>query len=167
MTNDEMTQTEKRAYTIELIQNLPAALKHRLVELDELQHQIAELDGTTCTGSEHWRGKATRTTARKLYILHGIDRTCPIHGAPATGKRLRCYVGTKQGNIDRARAAIKRHRQQRELLNQLAKHGEVLKRTLYTIKNIYWRLDYVVPQTDRGLKPYPIETEPSDVGEAL
>ena len=64
------------------IMDLDRDLKIERLELTRL------LMKPCCTGTAHWRQET-------LYANHGIGQTCPMHGDPGQGKRLRIYVSNK------------------------------------------------------------------------
>lgn len=165
MTDNDIEQDDRITYALDLIGRLPDAIEHRLAEHTDLQQQLAELDGNTCTGTEHWRDTKNAKHAAKLYVIHRIDQSCPIHGQPDPGKRLRTYIGSKPGKIDQARNAIEREGRYLKLRKQQRGYDELVARILYRIKGLYWILDYIVSQTDQGIPPYPTETDPAEIGD--
>lgn len=160
MANNELDPQEKLDYVLDLIARLPPALTHRLADLPALQEELAELDLNSCTGSVHWRDVNKEGKVNKLYILHGTNRTCPLHGHPEPGKRIRIYIGVNRDKIREALASIERQTQRSKLQGDLARHKNLIARALSSVKNIYYSLDYQVSQTDPGIPPYPIETGP-------
>lgn len=120
------------------------AIRRRLDDLDHLSAELEALDGQTCTGREWWRDKGHPTKAAKLYILHSISQACPVHGTPATGERLRVYIGCDRRKIVAARAAMDREGKRRDLEIRL----EALRRGLsscdYRLRTFYRLLNYQV-----------------------
>ena len=121
-----------------------AALRARFDSLDVLQDELDALDGTTCTGREWWRDKDHATKTPKLYILHSIDKACPLHGDPSPGGRLRCYVGSDPAKIDEARAAMAREQKRRDLERELSRLRGGLASCGYHLRAFYDLLGYVV-----------------------
>ena len=79
-------------------------------EIDTLKAQISDLDEAgVCTGTDYWRD------GTKLYANHGINKTCPIHGTPEPGKRLRTYVGTDATTQAEVLAAMERCKEKSNL----------------------------------------------------
>lgn len=94
--------------------DLVAAVDAALAEVAMLEGRLECLAGRNCTGSELWRDTDSTSSSPILYVTHSINATCPVHGAPAPGKRLRTYIGTKPREQKRAQAAM---------------HAEALRRT--------------------------------------
>jgi len=120
------------------------ALRARFDALATLQAELDALDGTTCTGREWWRDKDHATKTPKLYILHSIDKACPLHGDPSPGKRLRCYVGTDADRIAEARAAMEREQKRRDLERELSRLRGGLASCGYHLQAFYGQLGYTV-----------------------
>jgi hypothetical protein len=90
-----------------IAEQLPDAIRERASGLGELQERIAYLSANSCPGVEYWRDNAT---SPKLYINHGIDEACPIHGRPPSrGGRIRAYIGTDPEKQRQAREYIANH----------------------------------------------------------
>lgn len=160
MTTNELTPKETLDYVLDLIMLLPRAITHRLVDLPALQEELAELDQNSCTGNTHWRDTNKEGRARKLYILHGTNQHCPLHGHPEPGERIRVYIGADPARILEALSNIERQCKRSKLQENLLRHKNLIRRALSNIRNIYYALDYQVSQTDPGIPPYPIETGP-------
>ena len=122
----------------------------RLHELDRLTKELDLLDGTTCTGRVHWRDQNKPGKTPKMYILHSIGRSCPIHGTPPTlGGRLRTYIGTNEDKQEQARAAIDREQTRRVLAQRQTDTQDALLRSGYHITKYYKTLGYTVPHQDQ------------------
>ena len=91
---------ELRAAALDLV----AAIDAALAEVAMLEGRLECLAGRNCTGIELWRD--ADSDSPKLYVTHSTNATCPIHGRPAPGKRLRTYIGTKPEQQKRAQAAM-------------------------------------------------------------
>lgn len=157
MTNDKPTASDKLNYTLALIKSLPPVITERVGKMDHIQQGLDELDGRTCTGNVHWRDKDTPGKTAKLYILHRTDRSCPIHGRPSPGGRMRSYVGNKPDKISDALAAIERERERRDLQRELHTLQEIIGRASFRIKNIYWVLHYTVRSLEQYMRSPEIE----------
>jgi len=94
------------------------AIETALAEAAMLRHRLQRLAGRTCTGAEHWRD--ADSSSPKLYVNHGIDEACPLHGTPEPGTRIRTYVGTKPSRQKRARAAMHAETMRRAYEQRLA-----------------------------------------------
>ncbi len=121
----------------------------RLHELDRITAEIAILDGTTCTGRIHWRDQNKPGKTPKMYILHSTDQSCPIHGTPAPGSRIRLYIGTDETKQEPARAAIRREQTRLDLEKHLTGIIHTLQRCGYHITQFYNSLGYTVPRQDQ------------------
>lgn len=144
-TFDEKTLT----WLYELCSQVKAAIRHRYSGLQALNTKLANL-GDTCNGRITWRDK---DNTPKMIVLHTVEKSCPLHGQPGQGERIRFYVGTDPTKQARANQAIrneeKRARLQREhneLANKLHAAG-------YTLCEFYRTLDYPAPKFS--------ETEPA------
>ena len=112
-----MTYNEPEPTIIEKLAVIRQTLEKQNYAIHELQSQIADLDQAgTCTGVVHWRDKNGN---RKMYANHSVGESCPIHGEPKAGKRLRTYVGADPVKQDQVLAAIKRHAQTATLDQQI------------------------------------------------
>ena len=98
------------------IQDLDLNLQVKRLELAALLMQPC------CTGTAHWR-------ASTLYANHGIGQTCPMHGKPQPGKRLRVYVSKKP-------------RKQKPVLDAIARQADA-SRVEAEYKNLFEELDTV------------------------
>jgi len=120
------------------------AIRQRAADLAHLQEELQGLDGRTCNGREWWRDKDKPTRAPKLYILHSVNQTCPVHGEPRQDDRLRVYVGSERARIREAREAIERERRRRELQAKAAEIRRGLSSCGYHLRSLYGLLDYQV-----------------------
>jgi len=158
MNNDEMTPTDQLNYALRLIRDLPNALTLHIAPMGQIRQRLEELEGRTCTGNVHWRDNNTPGKTAKLYVLHGIDQDCPIHGQPSQGERIRSYIGNKPDKISDALAAIERNTERRKLQRDLKYFQETISRVAYRIKNIYWILGHTTPEPDQET---PLSKDPS------
>lgn len=132
--------------TIELqLQILPAAFRTRQLDLQELSSQLETLRHTHCTGTEHWRDASNDKHRPKLYVIHRTNQACPIHGSPEPGKRIRTYIGSKQGKIEAAKAAIEHGETYRIAMTELGRLHQSVHRASHAIHNIYWALSVDLP----------------------
>lgn len=120
------------------------AVRTREADLSRLVGELAALDGRTCTGREWWRDKDHPTRVAKLYALHSIDQTCPLHGTPSPGERLRVYVGSDPDRIAEARAAMEREARRQGLEVELAATRRGLQNCGHALWRFYDYLDYKV-----------------------
>jgi len=120
------------------------ALRQRFDALDGLQAELDALDGQTCTGREWWRDRDHPTKTPKLYILHSIDKACPLHGDPSPGGRLRCYVGSDPAKIAEARAAMAREQKRQDLEREVSRLRGGLASCGYHLRAFYDLLAYTV-----------------------
>jgi len=79
---------------MESIDRLTLAVATAAQELEGIDNEILSLDGTTCTGTVHWRHPKDGSPPM-MYANHKHDQACPLHGTPAPGQRLRVYIGKK------------------------------------------------------------------------
>lgn len=138
---DKMTIDQQIDQIAELAAQLPDAIRERFAALETLEKEIEILERTSCTGVEYWRD---RNNAPKLYINHGVDQACPVHGLPDPGKRIRAYVGVDPDKQAAALAAIENCAR----LEQARKQQYQLTITLNTldrrIKNLYDSIGYLI-----------------------
>lgn len=113
--------------------DLVAAVDAALAEVAMLKRRLEHLAGRNCTGSELWRD--TDSSSPKLYVTHSTNATCPIHGTPAPGKRLRTYIGTKPREQKRAQAAMHAEELRRAYEQRLAEIDSALA-TSYRLEQI-------------------------------
>lgn len=117
--------------------------------LDELAEKIGALDGKTCTGGEHWRDKEHPTRAAKMQALHGKNVSCPVHGEPEKGERIRSYVGSDPSNMAAIREAMRLHGVREELLDQQRNARTRLKNAARNLEGFFAHLGWKVdPITD-------------------
>lgn len=98
---------------------LPQALEKAHQECVMLSNTLLKLADNHCTGSEHWRDANTDHRQPKLYIIHPLNGSCPIHGSPEPGKRIRTYVGADPAKIEEAQQAIDRNRHYNNAFREL------------------------------------------------
>lgn len=157
MTDNLSKSHDNVQYTIHLIEHLPAAVIHRSEALNALYQRLQELVGRTCTGRAHWRDKNAEGKTAKLYVLHGTDEACPVHGTPRRGARTRSYIGNKPDKISDALAAIEREIERVALRKDLYKVEATISRVTYEIKTLYRFLNYTVPDPGEDAPPKPFE----------
>lgn len=140
---------DKQRQKIERLQkglaNVDIAVRSMANVLDDLADQLADLEGRTCTGNEHWQDQDHPTRAAKMRVLHGLDESCPMHGKPDEGKRLRTYVGSDPENIAAAQRAIENHKKQEELVEQKRNAENRLRSAVIHLEKLYdslgWKLE--------------------------
>lgn len=153
MTTATSATTNTLDYALYLTALLPDALLHATRSLSEVQLRSTDLEGRTCTGNPHWRDKANSSKTPKLYVLHGTDESCPIHGQPAPGERLRVYIGNKPDKIADALAAIERTIELKDLQRTRRRLQERIDRTIYKLENLYRSFGYPIPKLDPTTAP--------------
>lgn len=145
MNDNELKPIDNLTYVLNLIKFLPQALTYRVADRSNLQRQLAELDGRTCTGHTHWRDKDKPGKTAKLYVLHSTNQTCPVHGKPKPDGRLRWYVGNKPDKISEALAAIEREVLRLDLNRKLGDIEGKIGYVMYRLQGLYRHLDYLPP----------------------
>lgn len=120
-------------------QRIPQVVETALQWLDHLRRVIDfEKRKGICTGTVYWRRDGGNP---KLYVNHGIDQACPIHGEPAPGKRLRVYVGTDPARQQRAKEAIERAADVAALTAEAERLSEYLNQDTWALRAIVQRLE--------------------------
>jgi hypothetical protein len=146
MNNNKPTATDGLNYALLLIHHLPDALIAHVAALSAIQQRLDELQGRTCTGRAHWRDKNASGKTAKLYILHGTDQVCPVHGKPLRGGRTRSYIGNKPDKISDAIAAIERETERQQLHQDLRRLENAVDYVTWRIKELYRRLNHDLPE---------------------
>lgn len=127
---------------------LPQALDLMRRQCEILSDVLLKLANDHCTGTEHWRDANADHRKPKLYVIHPLNATCPIHGDPEPGKRIRTYVGSDPTKIKAAQEAIARHRHYKNAFGELQRLHQSLRRTHYDIKNAWINLGLKAPNLD-------------------
>jgi hypothetical protein len=109
---------EQHEKLIQVAYKAPDAFDQAFLEITEIEEELSRI-GDTCTGQPYWRDKDHPTRAPKLYVNHGIDEACPMHGEPEPGKRIRTYIGADEQAIEEALAAIEREEERQRLTQRL------------------------------------------------
>jgi len=132
---------------------LPQAITNRLATLQDLRAQLEALNSISCTGTVYWRDTSNGQT-QKLYVNHGKDQSCPIHGQPKPGGRLRCYVGTNEEKQQQAMDAIETEKERKLVQRQV----HALESTFNTLnsktRDLFLILGYTYPD-DGSPEPDP------------
>lgn len=97
------------------------AIDSVMVEISEIEKKLEDIDGNTCTGTEYWRDQDHATRAPKLYIIHSTNESCPMHGTPEDGGRIRTYIGADETAIAEAQEAMALEQKRRKLAARLRK----------------------------------------------
>ncbi len=147
--------TEKLNQLLFLFTQLPDAVLQSVSTLGQIKQRLEQLEGRTCTGHVHWRDKDTPGKTAKLYILHGTDEPCPLHGQPDPGKRLRTYIGNKPERIARAKGALDLYGERRQKLQELLRLHSILDRILYVARYMFTTLHLPIP-TPNGYNLTPV-----------
>jgi len=116
------------------------ALRARADELACLRADLAALDGQTCTGVEYVRREAGKPD--RLYMNHGTDQACPLHGKPEPGGRLRSYVGSDPDRIAEARAAMALEKRRADLEREVGTAERGLAACGNALRHFYGLLGY-------------------------
>ena len=104
--------------------------------LRDTADELADLP-PICTGHPYWRDNKS---SQLLYANHGVNRSCPIHGTPDPGKRLRSYIGANRDTQAAALADIDRAATLHDLQEQIRQHTLALQaahRELHTILHAF------------------------------
>jgi hypothetical protein len=112
---------------------LPSAILERTQTLNELRERLSWLNEKSCTGTEYWRNRNHPTREPKLYINHGIDQPCPVHGVPDPGTRIRTYIGSDEENITQARQWLGNELERQCIQDQVSQLE-------YAFERLEWRL---------------------------
>lgn len=155
MNSNATATTAPLAYALTLLSGLPQALRHRTTGLIQLTNQRNHLAQQVCTGRPHWRDRNAEGKTAKLYVLHSTDQSCPIHGTPDPGARLRVYVGNKPTLVADALAAIERTTEHDNLQRRLRALLRSIDSVTYWAKACYRELDYHVPGPHEHEPPRP------------
>lgn len=145
MPNDKLKPIDNLTYARNLIKFLPQALNHYTADMPTIRQSLQQLRARTCTGHAHWRDKDKPGKTAKLYILHGTDQTCPVHGRPPRGERTRHYVGNKPDKISEALAAIEREAERTELRRKLDTLEGTISYLTYQLQSLYRYLKHAPP----------------------
>jgi len=114
-------------------------LQDQTERIADLHIQIGDLEAAgTCTGTVHWRDRDRPNYQPKLYAIHGAGDSCPMHGAPRPGKRLRAYIGTDPEKQDCVLDAIERQKQKAHLESQIRQIEVRLRRVKHALDDT-WR----------------------------
>lgn len=97
------------------------AIDNVMVEISKIEKELNAIDGNTCTGTEYWRDQDHATRSPKLYIIHSTDESCPMHGEPEPGKRIRTYIGADETAIAEVQEAMVLEQKRRKLEARLRK----------------------------------------------
>jgi hypothetical protein len=85
-----------------------------------------------CTGK---RGYKSLAKGDALYAIHGMGQSCPMHGQPDRGTRIRKYVGISTGpEAVEVMAAMERATQYAHLLDQIKQLTNIIGMTEHHIK---------------------------------
>lgn len=119
---------------------LPQALDDARLQCEMCSNILLDLADDHCTGTEHWRDANADHRKPKLYIIHPLNATCPIHGDPKPGKRIRTYVGTDPAKIEAAQEAITRCRHYENAFRELQDLHRRIKHAHGNIRQAWYEL---------------------------
>lgn len=132
-----------------MVEGITQAIAERKAEVGKIEGLIAEIYGSNCVGREWWRDKDVEGKTSKLYINHSIDQSCPLHGVPDKGDRIRAYVGSDWGKIADVREAMDKTNTLQQLRSRLSR----LKGALYgcesSMRRFFYNLGYAVRSDGR------------------
>jgi len=133
------THANERSVTIKKkLEIIATALSSLDSHLDRLRRDVEKLDRAgVCTGVVHWRDVDVDNHLSKLYANHGIGESCPLHGKPDSGKRLRIYVGADPEEQQKILAAMERHKQKLSLKKEIRQVEEQRDRIESRISDAY------------------------------
>lgn len=112
---------------------------------------LATFDGNTCTGQVSWRDQDKPGLTPRMIVLHSVNQTCPIHGEPKKGGRLRTYIGTNLGKQQTAIEAIEREGERKECEKQVRAMERAFSRGLARACEAIETLGYI--EKEGELKP--------------
>lgn len=135
---------------VALMDELDAPLVDRRGWLADVEEEITQLEAAgICNGTVYWRDANQDGKHPKLYINHGVDEECPVHGAPdKPGGRVRKYVGTNEANQTAAKEAIARWKRHRQLLDERDGLQAALRSAAEALADFYRALGYNEPTPD-------------------
>ena len=130
----DVTIKEKLTMIIERLQD-------QNQNISDLHARIVDLETTVaiCTGTTHWSDRDKPDHQPKLHILHSPGDSCPMHGDPKPGKRLRIYVGVDSKKQDQVLEAMERQKQRAHLESQIRQAQVRLRRVEHAIDDV-WRI---------------------------
>lgn len=141
-----LTADQRNKRNARLANQLGTAFLNRIADLERWRQGLAALEPYSCTGKEYWRDRDHPTRSPKLYIIHGIDETCPVHGTPPPGGRLRVYIGSDPAKISEARQFTRNQQRRQELQQRIKKVEYGLAHAGYYLRQMYDALGYRVPE---------------------
>ena len=130
------------AEAITLAARLPEALQETGIYVEQLAARAAQLERQTCTGVPYWRDQDAPGRRPKLYLVHGVGQPCPLHGAPAPGRRLRTYIGVDPHRQQAAFAALERHTHRQHLLAERQRLAWALRDARIALRRLLRDLGY-------------------------
>lgn len=140
------------AELITVAARMPDAIQETLGFVERLNQAIERLEGQACIGALYWRDKDAPGRMPKLYIIHGVDQTCPIHGAPKPGRRVRIYIGSDSQKQSTAFAALERETRRQRLADERARLNDALRNGCGTLRRLLADLGYD-PESGRSTLP--------------
>jgi len=112
---------EQHAELLRTAKKSKEAVDNAMIEISRIEKELAAIDGNTCTGTEYWRDQDHATRAPKLYLIHSTGESCPMHGSPENGGRIRTYIGADETAIAEAQKAMALEQKRRKLEARLRK----------------------------------------------
>lgn len=140
------------AELITVAARLAEAVPETLGYATRLGEAAARLAAHACTGAPYWRDKDAPGRRPKLYVIHGLNQACPLHGTPAPGDRIRTYVGCAPEKQRAAGAAMADEARRQALLAEQAALSAVLCQAQPTLRALLTALGYD-PETGRPTAP--------------
>jgi hypothetical protein len=130
---------------VRIAERLPDAIRERASGLGALQERVAYLAANSCPGVEYWRDNAT---SPKLYINHGIDEACPVHGKPEPGGRIRAYIGTDADKQGQAKVYIANHKHLNAANRELRELEGAFSTIRYNLRRLFQSIGYIMPEVE-------------------
>jgi hypothetical protein len=147
----ERTRTMDIEQLVEIAEALPDAILERERKLEGLRQRLDWLESWSCNGTEYWRDRNHPTREPKLYINHGVDQACPMHGTPEPGKRLRIYLGANERRIEDARGWLENEKERKALEYKFNRLRNAMNRLNTQIRRLFAEIGYKID--DEGWLP--------------
>lgn len=138
---------------VQIAQALPGAIAERSQALHQMQAHLDDLTQRSCNGTEYWRNKDHPTREPKMYVNHGLDQVCNVHGKPSPGDRLRVYVGSDPDKQTETRQLMENEKERQVIHRQVAQLERALNRLDWRMGQLFESVGYTYP--DNGQVPEP------------
>ncbi|MCP4539735.1 MAG: hypothetical protein GY832_21565 [Chloroflexi bacterium] len=115
--------------------------------INSLFVRVADLEASKiCTGWVYWREQDVPGKTPKMCIMHSVNASCPMHGTPKPGDRLRVYVGTDLEKQQQVLEAIEHQKHKSHLESQIRRTEVRLRRVKSSIDDVW----HIVIDQQRG-----------------